>query len=519
MAPPARPERTNGLLDGLRVLDLSVWRPGPYATQLLAEVGADVLKVEPPGGDPMRAYPELFQSLHANKRSLVLDLKDDGDRARALELACDADVVIEGFRPGVVARLGMAYEVVRERNPSVVYCSLSGMGQIGPLALAPAHDLNYQAWAGALRPDGGDPEAGRLPIADLSGGVFAAFAVCAAALRRARTGEGEYVDLSIADVLATWTGAVAPRAEGVDPAVRGVPGYGIFEAANGEPLALSIITEDHFWSGLCEVLDLGEAGALAFAERMARLDELQGRIADAIRDRERDALVAALLAADVPAAPVLDRGGMLQLHHFRARGVSTSDPWSDVAVGFPVRFLQHPARRVSAPPTLDQHRGAGFTEVTIRPLESSGRRAADALLADVLGGRMRVRPGERRDVLAGGGFGAWREDRLVGVVTYHDDEIDAIAVPAEAGRRGVGGQLVEAVVSALLADGRSEVWLVLANDHLDAMRLFQRHGFRMAELRAGSLDRAPGPEPSVPAVGDFGIERHDELVFRRALRP
>src|SRR5256885_13394137 len=217
-----------GLLSGVRVFALSVWRRGPYATQLLAEIGADVLKVEPPGGDPMRSYPGLFDSLNANKRSIVLDLKSDGGRARALELAARADVVIEGFRPGVVARLGVAYDDVRAVNPAIVYCSLSGMGQRGPLALAPAHDLNYQAWAGALRPEGNEPVVGRLPIADLAGGVFSAFAICAAIVRRQRSGEGEYIDVSMSDVLATWTGAVAPRAEGADPTARGVPGYGLF---------------------------------------------------------------------------------------------------------------------------------------------------------------------------------------------------------------------------------------------------------------------------------------------------
>src|SRR4051812_31765120 len=114
-----------GLLSGVRVFDLSVWRPGPYATQLLAEIGADVLKVEPPGGDPMRSYPGLFDSLNANKRSIVLDLKSDVDRARALDFARRADVVIEGFRPGVVERLGVSYDDVRAVNPSIVYCSLS----------------------------------------------------------------------------------------------------------------------------------------------------------------------------------------------------------------------------------------------------------------------------------------------------------------------------------------------------------------------------------------------------------
>src|SRR5438132_8978133 len=109
----ATSEGRAGHLAGLRVLDLSIWRPGPYATQLLAEIGADVLKVEPPGGDPMRQYPELFASLNANKRSIVLDLKDSAGRARALDLSADADVVIEGFRPGVTDRLGVGYAEVR----------------------------------------------------------------------------------------------------------------------------------------------------------------------------------------------------------------------------------------------------------------------------------------------------------------------------------------------------------------------------------------------------------------------
>src|SRR5438132_1465902 len=127
----------DGLLAGVRVLDLTIWRPGPYATQLLAELGADVLKVEPPGGDPMRTYPELFAGLSANKRSIVLDLKQAADRARALELAADADVVVESFRPGVAARLGVGYEDIQAVNPGVVYCSVSGLGQDGPLSLAP----------------------------------------------------------------------------------------------------------------------------------------------------------------------------------------------------------------------------------------------------------------------------------------------------------------------------------------------------------------------------------------------
>ena len=172
----------DGLLTGVRVLDLSIWRPGPYATQLLADLGADVIKVEPPGGDPMRIFPELFSNLNANKRSVVLNLHDPAERAHAYELAAEADALVEGFRPGVAARLGMGEAEVRSINPSIVYCSVSGYGQDGPLAVAPGHDLNYQAYAAVLAPDGGPPVQCAVPIADLGGGLAAAMA----SVRRAR---------------------------------------------------------------------------------------------------------------------------------------------------------------------------------------------------------------------------------------------------------------------------------------------------------------------------------------------
>jgi crotonobetainyl-CoA:carnitine CoA-transferase CaiB-like acyl-CoA transferase len=350
----------NGLLDGIRVLDLSIWRPGPYCTQLLAEIGADVLKVEPPGGDPMRAYPELFTSLHANKRSIMLDLKDETARARALELARDADVVVEGFRPGVVARLGVDYEAIAAVNPSVVYCSLSGLGQDGPLVNAPGHDISYQAWAGALAPEGGPPVVGALPVADLAGGMAAAFGIVAALVRRLRTGDGEYIDVALADVVATWTGAARARATGVTTEGRGVPGYGVFETAGGEHVTLSIITEDHFWRALCDVLGLDDVRDLTFVDRMPLVDDLQHRIAAALAGQRRDAIVEQLLAAGVPAAPVLDRDAMLALEHFQARGIATRDPWAGAAVGYPVRFARHEARRTSPPPALDEHQSDGF---------------------------------------------------------------------------------------------------------------------------------------------------------------
>ena len=351
----------SGLLDGLRVLDFTIWRPGPYATQLLAELGAEVLKVEPPTGDPMRVYAGLFDSLSADKRSVALDLKEEAGRARALELAADADVVVEGYRPGVADRLGIGYDAVRAVNPSVIYCSVSGLGQDGPLAQASGHDINYLAWSGALSPEGGPPREPAVPVADLSGGMAAAFAICAAVVRKLKTGEGERIDVAMADVLATWTGAIAPQAEGTDEDARGVPGYGTFKTADGSFVALGVLTEDHFWRPLCSVLGLADdVGALDFVARMARVGELQPQVADAIRKRARDELVGELLSVGVPVSPVYNRSEMVGLRHFVDRRAVTTEDWADPATGFPVRLVNHPATRKEPPPELDQHRGQGW---------------------------------------------------------------------------------------------------------------------------------------------------------------
>jgi alpha-methylacyl-CoA racemase len=343
------------LLSEVSVLDLSIWRPGPYATSLLVGLGADVVKVEPPGGDPMRHYPELFESVNGGKRSIMLDLKepDGAGRRRALELAGEADVIVEGFRPGVMARLGLGEAAVRALNGGVVYCSISGYGQKGPLAVAPGHDLNYQAWAGALAPDGGAAVMPPLPLADLASGMTAAFGICAALLGRGAGGPGTYLDISMTDVMATWTGSASSSSD-EDPVAgaagagasgpRGVPGYGLFDTADGRQVALGVVNEQHFWSALCIELGLADLGGLSFSERLLRSEELAEAVTDAIGSRRRDDLVSSLLAAGVPAAPVLDRSGMI------ANGPIP---------GFPIRLGGAPGSPPPAP-TLDQHRGQGF---------------------------------------------------------------------------------------------------------------------------------------------------------------
>ena len=298
---------TTALLSGMRVLDMSIWRPGPYATSLLVALGADVLKVEPPGGDPMRSYAGLFAEINAGKRSIELDLKDATGRSRAMTLAEEADVLVEGFRPGVMARLGMDDAAVRAVNPGIVYCSISGYGQQDDRAALPGHDVNYQAWAGALTPEGGTASISPLPIADLAAGMTAAFGICAGLLGRTASGEGTYLDVSMTDVLSTWTGRVGAGAPAGQAKAGPTPGYGIFVTADGGQVALGVVNEQHFWTALCTELGLPDEARLSPRSGARRGGELQDVIGASIASRARDPLVASLVAAGVPVAPVLDR--------------------------------------------------------------------------------------------------------------------------------------------------------------------------------------------------------------------
>ncbi len=297
------------LLDGMRVLDFSVWRPMPHATQVLADLGAEVLKVEPPGGDPMRAYPELFAAIARGKRSVQLDLRTDAGRRRALELARDADVVCEAWRPGVAARLGVDYDAVAAVNPSVVYCSLTGYGQTGPWVDVPGHDVNYQALAGALLP----PPAGaprplvpRLPAADLEGGTMCAVLICAAWARRCTTGEGERIDVAMADVLAWWVGTRSGTAHvDAEGPTRGSPGYGVFETRDHGWVALGVLAEERLWRSICAALELDDLADTTFADRLRSVEEVNDRVADAIASLSRDEVLERLHAYGAPASPVL----------------------------------------------------------------------------------------------------------------------------------------------------------------------------------------------------------------------
>ena len=257
-------------LDGTRVLDLSQYIPGPYAAQLLADLGASVLKIEPPGGDPMRGLgprdPDgispLWKGMNAGKSVLELDLKSADGKALLGELLTKADVLIESYRPDTLERLGFGRAALESRNPRLVHVALSGYGQTGPWHLRTGHDLNYMATGGGLWASGtrAAPQIAHPPTADYASAQFAALAACAALLGRAASGRGAYVDASLADTVAGWQGPLLAQhgrpgfAQDREAGLLngGAAFYRVYACADGH-LTLGAI-EPKFWANFCDAV-------------------------------------------------------------------------------------------------------------------------------------------------------------------------------------------------------------------------------------------------------------------------
>jgi crotonobetainyl-CoA:carnitine CoA-transferase CaiB-like acyl-CoA transferase len=348
------------LLEGLRVLDLSLWQPGHTATQLLTDLGADVIKVEPPGGDRMRQMADRFVHFNGGKRSIALDLKNDDDRAVLFALVARSEVLVENFRPGVAERLGVGFESLRAQNPSIVMCSISGFGQTGPLARATGHDHNYQAWAGAFTMrDNAEPVASGMIVADQGSGLAAAFAILAGVLCARRTGVGEHIDVSMTDLIASWVAPMGPLDARREPERRShrAAGLGTYQTNDGRWVVLGVFSEDHFWDELCRGLGLDQHVGLTLVQRTDRADELDGELRAAIGRCASNDLVNTLAARSVPISPVLTREEMLDHPHFTERGTITIGPDGYRAVGHPIRYRVHPTRPLGRPPAVDEHHG------------------------------------------------------------------------------------------------------------------------------------------------------------------
>lgn len=327
------------VLAGVRVLDLSLQLPGPYATRLLADLGAEVHRIEPPGGDPARAFPSLYGEVNAGKQVEEVDLKSDAGRARVLGLARDCDVLVEGFRPGVLARLGVSYEAVAETNPGVIYCSISGYGQEGERADKPGHDLTYHADAGTLAQEGpSSANVPPLPYADLASGLMAAMTISAALVGRATSGEGAHLDVSMADVMASWTFPVAlPRRAGELDLFSSTAHYGVFDTADGRRIALGIVHEQHFWERFCDEFDLADERSSTFAERQHDHQRLRQRLEALLARLPAQDVLSRAARVDVPAAMVLRPQDVLDSAHFQHRGLIRSTA-SGARYAHPVLF-------------------------------------------------------------------------------------------------------------------------------------------------------------------------------------
>ncbi len=258
-------------LSGIRILDLSRLLPGPYLTQLLADLGAEVIKVETPlAGDHARLAPpemglgNMYETINRGKKSLALNYRNPRGRELFLQLAANADVVLEGFRPTIADKYGIGYQAVCAVNPDIVYCSLSGYGQQGPYQQRAGHDFNYLSIGGAFslngRP-GEKPIPYGLPVADLSGGMLAAIAILSALVGRERGGQGMYLDMALLDGVISWVTPLALSAyfsglevgAGTHPLLGGRAFFNIYETCDGKYLTLAAI-EPHFWGDFCKTI-------------------------------------------------------------------------------------------------------------------------------------------------------------------------------------------------------------------------------------------------------------------------
>jgi crotonobetainyl-CoA:carnitine CoA-transferase CaiB-like acyl-CoA transferase len=324
-------------LSGIRVIDLSVFLPGPMMTMMMADQGADVIKIETAAGDPARDQAPFekdqsvwFRNLNRGKKSIVLDLKSEGGKARLWELIDSADVFVEGFRPGVMKRLGFDYAAVSARNPKVVYTSISAFGQEGPLAHHPAHDLATQALVGFLSVnDGidGTPVVPGAPSADMAAGLTALSATLMALIGRDTSGKGDYIDCAMFDSLLPWCvhTAGAAIAGGEPPrsshqrSLGGAAFYQVYETRDGRHVVLGA-REMKFVTNLMTALRRPDL--IAVAERPAgEQGELIDYLRGVFKGKTRDEWVAWFHDKDVAFSPVLDFREALDEPHIAERGL------------------------------------------------------------------------------------------------------------------------------------------------------------------------------------------------------
>jgi crotonobetainyl-CoA:carnitine CoA-transferase CaiB-like acyl-CoA transferase len=370
-------------LSRFRLLDLSRQLPGPFCSMLLADLGMDVVAVCSPT-DPLGMGIPL---LARNKRSLTLNLKAPEGRDVFHRLVRDADVVLEGSRPGAAARLGVDWGTLRAINPRLVYCSISGYGQDGPYRDRVGHDVNYLGFAGVLDVTGtagGPPVVPGVQIADIGGGtLMAAVGILAALWAREETGRGQFVDIAMMDGAVSWqvVNVIRYLIEGVeqrrgDTLLTGHhPCYAIYETKDGRHVTVGAL-EPHFWRTLCERLGMPELVPQQFAEGAER-DEMFRRVRARFRERTMAEWVTELADLDICFGPVATLSEMLEDPHVRHRGMVVEDPEGRRHLGNPIKLSDTPATMRRPQAQLGEHTdevlaGLGFSPGDVAALRERG---------------------------------------------------------------------------------------------------------------------------------------------------
>ncbi len=375
-------------LQGIRVLDVSQVMAGPFACMMLADLGADVIKVEPPEGDQTRSSmgfkmkgPDSmgFLNLNRNKRSVTLDLKSDEGREMFYKLAKTADVIVENYRPGVVQRLRIDYESIKAINPKIVYASISGFGQSGPWASRPGFDLMAQAMSGVMSVTGykgGKPVKSGVPVADIGCALFAVYGVLSAYIGAQRSGEGQHIDASLFDSIMAfsiwdmsdyWGTGVPPTPLGTSnkmsapyQAVKARDGYFVMGATNQK-----------LWTRLCEVLDrrdlIDHADYASVALRLKNREAMIEVLEQEFGKRDSAEWVEVLLAAGIPSGPILSYPEAFASEHARHRNmcmeIEHPNEGTVKNIGFPVKLLGTPPTVRRHPPLLGEHNDEIFAEI------------------------------------------------------------------------------------------------------------------------------------------------------------
>ncbi len=384
-------------LDGIRVLDLSLFLPGPMLTQMMADNGAEVIKIEPPGaGEPVRhvgyrAQGESvwFRNTHRGKKSIVLDFKDPRGVDAFLKLVETADVVVEAFRPGVVDRLGVGYAAAKAVNPRIVYASISAFGQTGPESRRPAHDLAIEALSGVVSLNlgsDGAPTNPHMPVADLAGSMTALAGILMALIGREKTGRGDYLDISMQDATMAWlpnvTGPVfaedrAPRVK-EERSFGGYAFYSIYATADGGHVALGGV-EHKFVRNLLTAFGRADLEAAAFGPPGPGQEPVKAFLRETFATRTRADWEAFFADKDVCFAPVLDLREAFLSEQVAAREMLVRADDGTLHIGLPIRFADEPGRLDPRLPALGEHTeavlaSAGLPAETIAALVAPAKR-------------------------------------------------------------------------------------------------------------------------------------------------